>query len=110
MTTGFSALITGSTGYIGGRLAARLKREGWNVHALVRPTSRTERLAQLLGAENIHVHDGSTENLVKIVQRIQPRILFHLASLFVAQHQPSEIVPLIRSNIEFTAQLAEASA
>jgi len=32
-----SALITGATGFIGGRLAARLRADGRTVHALVRP-------------------------------------------------------------------------
>jgi dihydroflavonol-4-reductase len=39
--------LTGATGYIGGALAERLVARGHRVRALVRPTSRTERLERL---------------------------------------------------------------
>ncbi len=38
------AFITGASGYIGSRLSSRLREEGHEVCALVRPTSRTEEL------------------------------------------------------------------
>lgn len=40
------ALITGSTGFIGSRLAAVLATRGWQVRITLRPTSKTARLAQ----------------------------------------------------------------
>ena len=40
-------LITGASGFIGGHLAARLVREGYQVRCLVRPTSATAALAGL---------------------------------------------------------------
>lgn len=39
--------LTGATGYIGGALAERLVARGHRVRALVRPTSRTDRLERL---------------------------------------------------------------
>jgi uncharacterized protein YbjT (DUF2867 family) len=49
-------LVTGATGFIGGRLARRLTAEGWWVRALVRnPTSAP---ARALEAEGIEVHTG----------------------------------------------------
>ncbi|HZO87546.1 MAG TPA: NAD-dependent epimerase/dehydratase family protein [Chthonomonadaceae bacterium] len=48
MLTGRKALVTGATGFIGGRLAERLALcEGANVTALVRDFSRAPRLARL---------------------------------------------------------------
>lgn len=46
-------LLTGASGFIGGHLAARLLRDGWQVRALVRPTSDTSRL-EPLGVELVH--------------------------------------------------------
>ena len=49
-------LVTGATGFIGGRLARRLTSDGWQVRALVRdPTSVR---ARALESEGIEVHSG----------------------------------------------------
>jgi nucleoside-diphosphate-sugar epimerase len=39
--------LTGATGFIGARLAARLRADGWRVRSLVRPTADRRRLAGL---------------------------------------------------------------
>ena len=101
-----TALITGATGFVGAHLARRLISEGWAVHAIVRPQSNTGRLQQLGIA--IHQHDGSTDGMMDIVSKAKPEIVFHLASLFLAQHQPDDVVPLMESNVRFGAQLLEA--
>ena len=41
-----TALVTGATGFIGGRLAAALAEDGWHVRALVRDESRARHLAE----------------------------------------------------------------
>ena len=104
------ALITGATGFIGGHLTHRLKADGWEVHALVRPGSPADALRALLGDACIHTHDGTTEQMLALMQTARPTVVFHLASLFLAQHRTADITPLIRSNVEFGAQLAEAAA
>src|SRR5690242_6810920 len=40
-----TALVTGATGFIGGRLATALAEDGWHVRALVRDRSRASELA-----------------------------------------------------------------
>jgi uncharacterized protein YbjT (DUF2867 family) len=40
-----TALVTGATGFIGGRLATALAEDGWNVRCLVRDRSRASHLA-----------------------------------------------------------------
>ncbi len=50
-------LVTGATGFIGGRLARRLTAEGWQVRALVRdPASAPARALESAGIE-VHVGD-----------------------------------------------------
>ena len=52
-----SILVTGATGFIGGRLARRLTAEGWQVRALVRnPTSAAARALESAGID-VHVGD-----------------------------------------------------
>jgi nucleoside-diphosphate-sugar epimerase len=100
-----SALVTGVTGFIGGKLAERLLRDGWRVHALLRESSSEEGLPEGL---RLHRHDGSVEGLTQIVREAAPDIVFHLASLYLADHRPDQVDALIESNVGFPAQLAEA--
>lgn len=52
-TEGTPVLVTGASGFLGGHLAGFLKRRGYRVRALVRPTSRIEAL-QALGIELVY--------------------------------------------------------
>lgn len=103
------ALITGATGYVGSSLAARLHREGWEVHVVTRAGSSLDALASLPGLV-VHQHDGTTSGMIELVGKANPGVVFHLASLFLAQHQPQDVDALIRSNVLFSTQLAEAMA
>jgi nucleoside-diphosphate-sugar epimerase len=105
-----TALITGSTGFIGSSLTRRLLADGWMVHIIVRPGSHLQVLGGILDDIAVHQHDGTTERMFEILCKSQPTIVFHLASLFLAQHKPDDIESLIRSNILFPTQLADAMA
>jgi nucleoside-diphosphate-sugar epimerase len=100
-----SALVTGVTGFIGGKLAERLLRDGWTVHALLRESSSDEELPAGL---ELHRHDGTFEGLARIVRTAAPDVVFHLASLYLADHRPDEVDALIASNVLFPVQLVEA--
>ncbi len=106
---GHSALITGATGFIGSHLVRRLARDGWSVHAVVRPAP-ADRPQNLPPDVIVHRHDGTTEAMTSIVASAKPAVVFHLASLFLAEHQARDLEPLIRSNILFGSQVAEAMA
>ncbi|ARU32303.1 NAD-dependent dehydratase [Sulfuriferula sp. AH1] len=108
MTEPRVALVTGGTGFVGANLVRKLVNDGWDVHAVVRPGSDLSMLADIEQTIQVHVHDGSTEQLIEIVKFASPQIVFHLASLFLAQHAPQDIAPLINSNLLFSTQLVEA--
>lgn len=99
--------VTGATGFIGKHLTAKLTQGDYDTHVLVRPTSTTAPLESLPSPPTIHVHDGSTSDLLSIVSEIQPTTVFHLAAYALSQHQPEDITPLVRSNILFGTQLLE---
>lgn len=81
------ALITGGTGFIGAHLVKRLVADGWDTHVIIRPGSRMDSLGEIVNKCTVHEHNGTTEGMFEIVKKSSPHVVFHLASLFLAQHQ-----------------------
>ncbi len=104
------ALMTGMTGFVGSRLARHLIAEGWVLHGIVRGGSSLAAVEAILPHLTQHTHDGSMAGMEAIMQRVKPTVVFHLASLFLAQHQAADVTPLINSNLLFASQLADAMA
>jgi nucleoside-diphosphate-sugar epimerase len=104
------ALLTGASGFIGARLAQRLVDDGWEVHLVLRPDSASAALPTPGPRLCLHRHDGSTTGLLNIMRAAAPQAVFHLASLFLAQHQPQDVERLVQANLLFSTQLAEAMA
>lgn len=101
------ALVTGATGFIGGHIARRLVRDGWQVHILTRAGSRlptTPEFSQIIN----NVHDGSTEGMVRCVAQSNPDVVFHIASHVLSSHTAKDVDSLIASNVLFGNQLLEA--
>lgn len=102
-----TALLTGITGFIGGAVAKRLLAEGWRVAAILRcgrqrpSIAPDERLS-------FHEHQGTGVSLSAIVRETAPDLVFHLASVFLADHQRDDVDRLITSNVLFPTQLLEA--
>lgn len=114
MTTaahGRTALVTGATGFVGGRLARRLRADGWAVHIVTRTTSDAGTVAALAAAGcRVHVHDGTIESMAEIAGVAEPECTWHLATRFIGHHAPGDVSAMIRDNIEFGALLLEALA
>jgi nucleoside-diphosphate-sugar epimerase len=98
-----TCLVTGASGFIGGRLAARLSHEGYAVRCLVRASSDTSRLHEL-GVE-IKVGDlTDTASLARAVAGC--RYVLHCGALVSDWATTEEIT---RTNVDGTRQLLEAS-
>jgi nucleoside-diphosphate-sugar epimerase len=102
-----TALITGATGFVGNHLARRLVQEGWQVHVLIRADSKVPTTAEF-SKISTHSYDGSTTSVISCVESSKPDIVFHLASIFLAQHQSKDIEALILSNVLLGTQLLQA--
>jgi len=103
-----TALITGATGFVGANLVKRLAEGGWKIHIIIRPNSHLDIIKDIIDKVFIHKHNGTTASMIDIVRKSNPSIVFHLASLFLAEHQSKDIEQLIKSNILFGTQLVEA--
>jgi nucleoside-diphosphate-sugar epimerase len=103
-------LVTGASGFIGAALVRRLLAEGHEVHVVLRPGSQRVELERLGLNLHIHLHDGTTAGLIAILAATAPQAVFHLASLFLAQHNSEQVEALVQSNVLFSTQLAEAMA
>ena len=94
------ALVTGATGFIGRHLVRHLHAAGWQVAALLR--------VQGNAAGESFPYSGRTEEVTRAIETFRPDAVFHLASLFLAQHAPEQVEPLVLSNVLLGAQLLEA--
>ncbi|MGX9366267.1 NAD-dependent epimerase/dehydratase family protein [Desulfoplanes sp. PS50] len=104
-----TALITGATGFVGSHLARRLVKDGWTVHAIVRSSSKRDLIHDIEDSIYFHIYNGTVDSMQEIFAESRPDTIFHLASLFLSQHQPQDITALIQSNITFGTHLAEAA-
>lgn len=104
------ALITGSTGYIGSQIAKRLISDGWKINIVIRSSSKLNYLEKIVDNITVYTHDGTTHSMIEIFRRTKPKVIFHLASYFIAQHNPEDIKNLVQSNLLFGTQILEAMA
>ncbi len=104
------ALVTGGSGYIGSRLVERLIADGWQVHVILRPSSSPNLLSTYGNRLVIHLHHGSTSEMLDIVAAAKPDVVFHLAAMASAEHRPADVDQMIISNVLFSTQLVEGMA
>lgn len=98
-------LVTGATGYIGSKLVAHLHDNGNNVFALIRSGSD----ASVLPKKCILIpYTENIDDLASSISNNSIDLVFHLASLFIAEHKPSDVASLIDSNVKTGVVLLEA--
>ena len=80
------AIVTGTSGYIGSRIAGRLENDGWKVMRLTRDVYDVAK-------------DPDGSKLRQIFAHEKPDAVFHLASLYLATHAAGDLPALIESNV-----------
>ena len=103
-----TAIVSGSTGYIGSELVKRLVDLNWEVLCLVRPQSERSTLSSVETSIKFCTYDGTLASLNDAFSQKKIDIVFHLASCFVAEHKSEQIDDLLESNIRFGTQILEA--
>ncbi len=99
--------ITGATGFIGNAVARFCLAQGSETHVLMRSPESKQHFPPGITA---HLTDGSLDSLRLALERARPDTVFHIASLFLANHEPAQAGPLVASNILFGTHLLEAMA
>ncbi len=103
-----TCLITGASGFIGSHLTRRLIDDSWDIQLILRKNSDLCLIEDLKSKVFIHYHNGTIDNMFKIIKKAKPDVVFHLASLALPAHRREDVYPLIKSNIIFGNQLIEA--
>lgn len=101
-------MLTGGAGFVGSHLVRACLQEGWQVGVLYLPQEGLASLAPVIGAVNTYPVSGPTEDVFDAVRRFAPDLVFHLASVFLAEHKPQDVLTLIQSNIAFGTQVVDA--
>jgi nucleoside-diphosphate-sugar epimerase len=102
--------ITGASGFIGSALCGGLLDAGYEAHAIVRSIEGSERLRGRHPDLFIHTLDSSYQQLNRVLADVKPDAVVHLAALFVPEHRPRDVRPLIESNVLLGAELVESMA
>lgn len=99
-------LLTGATGYLGGRLLPAFLEKGWEVTALKRTSSDTSRVATWLGSARFLNVDGDKDPS-KIVKQERPDWIVHTATVYGRGGESPQ--DMLAANVELPIALAEAA-
>lgn len=102
------AIVTGATGFVGSNLCKYLIENNWEVSIISRPSSDYTNINSVLNKIQIFEYDGNIEKLISFFREKEADAVFHLASLFIAEHDSNQINQLVDSNIKFGLHILEA--
>lgn len=102
------AIITGASGFVGSNLARYLVKNKWEIILIVRKHSNLSIINDIVDKIIIYRYDGSIEKLVSFFKEQKADVVFHLASLFIAEHNTKDVDNLIDSNLRFGLHILEA--
>ncbi|ANH67798.1 NAD(P)-dependent oxidoreductase [Mitsuaria sp. 7] len=98
-----TCLVTGGSGFVGGRLIERLVAEGWHVRALARGDAAAQSVRRR-GAEPVL---GALDDAAALLAAVQGcSVVFHVAALFKLWGDAAEFE---QSNVAGTARLLHAA-
>jgi dihydroflavonol-4-reductase len=100
------AFVTGGTGFIGGRLVAKLRERGDEVVALVRSPERAQAL-RAIGCELVQGDLGASEPMRQAMQGCDG--VFHVAAVYKVGIPQSERQALLDANVQGTANALDAA-
>lgn len=113
-----TALVTGSSGFIGYHLCQRLLSEGWRVHGIDNlcdyydVTLKERRQAMLLQHPGFSVTNDSIQSpgvMMELFSRLKPDVVLHLAAQAGVRYSIENPRSYLESNINGTFEILEAA-
>ena len=103
-------LVAGASGFVGSHVARRLLSDGHEVHLLMRTTSRTWRVDDILPNVRIAHADLADENaLDRVVRSVRPQWIFNCAGSGIETFRRTD-QEIFRSDFEGAANLVRTCA
>ena len=93
---------------MGSNLCKFLIKNDWEVSVITRPSSDYSNISSVLNEIDVFEYDGQIERLTDYFNKKNVDVVFHLASLFIAEHESNQIDGLVDSNIKFGLHILEA--
>lgn len=102
-------LVTGGAGFIGSHIVRRLLRDGRKVAVLIKETTDTARISDIISRVKIIYSDlGDYKHLKKLLSEANPRGVFHLAVSNIRSGVTAPEDELIKVNVAGTIHLVKA--
>lgn len=102
------AIVTGGTGFVGSNLCRELLKQGWEIAVISKKEFGYNNVSDIKEKLDILEYNDNIFNLINFFKEKKADVVFHLASLFIAEHKPENINDLIESNIKFGTHILEA--
>lgn len=93
-------LLTGATGFVGSHLISAWSGQGWDLHAISRYDRTGDGVAW-------HRWPDTPAAMAYLLRTIAPDAVVHLATLYIKDHRPEDVLPLVDANIRSGALLLE---
>ncbi len=77
----YPILITGAAGFVGSNLVRYFVSQGIKIHIIIKKNSNLWRIKDLMSKTHVHYSDlNNKTNIKKIIKKIKPKTIFHLAT------------------------------
>ena len=98
------ALVTGASGFIGGRLCQRLLDEGEEVHAISRRPQEDDSVRWWQSDL------GDSDDVATTLGRVRPDVVYHLAGYVSGSREIEAVLPSLRDNLVSAVNVLVAAA
>lgn len=98
------ALVTGASGFIGGRLCQRLLTEGEEVHAISRRPQQDDSVRWWQSDL------GDADDVATTLGQIRPDVVYHLAGYVSGSREIEAVLPSLRNNLVSAVNVLVAAA
>ena len=97
-------LVTGASGFVGSHLVEAASKLGWEVHAIVRPSSSTKAIESFV-TKFVHANMGNIDELKSLFEQTSYDYVIHAAAMTKAKNEAD----MLKVNVGYTENLITAA-